>query len=54
LRLFAWDTVLPVIGRLPVTWQTRDMAKPLKDELKEEPRFIPARCGQGNFKTLSA
>src|ERR1700691_1738230 len=25
LRLFAWDTVLPVFGPLPVTWQTRDM-----------------------------
>jgi len=26
LRLFACDTVFPVFGRLPVTWQTRDMA----------------------------
>jgi hypothetical protein len=24
--LFAWDTVFPVFGALPVTWQTRDMA----------------------------
>jgi hypothetical protein len=23
--LFAWETVLPVLGLLPVTWQTRDM-----------------------------
>src|SRR5579871_1714412 len=26
LRLFACETVLPVFGRFPVTWQTRDMA----------------------------
>src|ERR1700684_4082462 len=30
LRLFACETVLPVLGPLPVTWQTRDMAKPLR------------------------
>jgi hypothetical protein len=27
--------VLPVLGPLPVTWQTRDMAKPLKWKLWE-------------------
>src|SRR5882757_7211434 len=32
LRLFACETVLPVLGPLPVTWQTRDMAKPLNLE----------------------
>src|SRR6202021_741750 len=35
LRLFACETVLPVLGPLPVTWQTRDMAKPLKWKLWE-------------------
>src|SRR5699024_11503860 len=28
--LFACDTLLPVAGRLPVTWHTRAMAIPLK------------------------
>src|ERR1700744_585679 len=41
LRLFACETVLPVLGPLPVTWQTRDMAKPLNLEALGEPRFIP-------------
>src|SRR5476651_1832165 len=32
LRLFAWETVLPVFGPLPVTWQTRDMWQTLELE----------------------
>jgi hypothetical protein len=50
LRLFACETVLPVLGPLPVTWQTRDMAKPLNLKALEEPRFIPG-CTRGG-KTL--
>src|SRR5579871_6717910 len=59
LRLFAWETVLPVFGRFPVTWQTRDMAKPLRVETRKEPRFIPGCAGSGNdrrkyyFKTTT-
>src|SRR5471032_34074 len=33
LRLLAWETVFPVFGRLPVTWQTRDMTLTLEQEL---------------------
>jgi len=46
--LFACETVLPVLGPLPVTWQTRDMAKPLNLEALEEPRFIPGSLLCGN------
>jgi hypothetical protein len=31
--LFAWETVFPVFGRLPVTWQTRDMTSPWKKQI---------------------
>src|ERR1700685_3736762 len=48
LRLFAWDTVLPVLGPLPVTWQTRDMITHLDAGKKNQPRFIPGAAGRGN------
>jgi hypothetical protein len=48
LRLFAWDTVLPVLGPLPVTWQTRDMITHLDAGKKKQPRFIPGAVRGGN------
>jgi hypothetical protein len=47
LRLFACETVLPVLGPLPVTWQTRDMAKTFEMEALREPRFIPGSVSRG-------
>src|ERR1700679_3470906 len=47
LRLFACETVLPVLGPLPVTWQTRDMAKTFEIEALREPRFIPGSVSRG-------
>src|SRR5512134_1048785 len=35
--MFEWETLLPVRGRFPVTWQTRDMVRTPK-----EPRIRPA------------
>src|ERR1700744_2351038 len=50
LRLFACETALPVLGPLPVTWQTRDMAKPLRWKLGEsralyQGQYLAARPG---------
>ena len=39
VRFFACETLLPVTGRLPVTWQTRDMVEPC-GSIKRV-RFIP-------------
>jgi hypothetical protein len=40
--------VLPVLGPLPVTWQTRDMITHLDAGKRKQPRFIPGVAGGGN------
>jgi hypothetical protein len=35
------------LGPLPVTWQTRDMAKTFEMEALREPRFIPGSVPRG-------
>src|SRR5690606_4348304 len=63
--LLAGDTLLPVMGRLPVTWQTLDMVQssvrnlcpcgiPARPARAERPHFIPeqalaGKCAAGFF-----
>src|ERR1700723_1558050 len=54
LRLFAWDTVFPVFGALPVTWQTRDMAYLRTQESWNSRALYQGALRQARLRTFNA
>src|SRR5210317_378136 len=49
LLMFECDTLFPVIGRFPVTWQTRDMGSSLKYVQKISRSLYPESTARASF-----